>query len=226
VCLEFALVIKRSRRLYWWLLAGCVAVAALILALLPAEKTIGQVVKIVYLHGALSRAGMVGLAAGGIAGVGFLLLRRPVLVRWSVALTFSGWCFWVTHFIVSMPATHFTWGPWIAWGEPRVTMSLQVIAAGLVVLAVGWLVGSPYFTAGANALLGVAVLFLAAETGVLRHPLDPIGSSPALVFRLAYLALLIPVIAAMAVVAWRLTEASWLQGAVPSDRETGHEAEA
>ena len=130
---------SRSRRLFWWLLAVCAALAALILALLPAEKTIGPVVKIVYLHGALSRAGMAGFVAGGAVGLASLVLRRPALARWSAALTLSGWSFWVAHFVVSMPATHFTWGPWIAWGEPRVTMTLQVMAAGLAVLAVGWL---------------------------------------------------------------------------------------
>ena len=218
-------MITRSRRLIWWLLAVCVALAALILALLPAEKTIGPVVKIVYLHGSLSSAGMIGSMAGGAAALWYLALRRLALVRWSAALTLSGWGFWVAHFIVSMPATHFTWGPWIAWGEPRVTMTLQVIAAGLAVLAVGWLLANAYFTAGADALLGAAVLFLAERTGVLRHPLDPIANSPALVFRLAYLALLVPVIAAMALAAWRLTGASLLQPAPADDQTAGHEAE-
>ena len=104
-------------------------------------------------------------------------------------------------------------------------MTLQVIAAGLAVLAVGWLLANAYFTAGADALLGAAVLFLAERTGVLRHPLDPIANSPALVFRLAYLALLVPVIAAMALAAWRLTGASLLQPAPADDQTAGHEAE-
>jgi hypothetical protein len=220
------LVITRSRRLFCWLLAVCVALASLILVLLPAEKTIGPVVKIVYLHGALSRAGMIGFMAGGAAGLAYLALRQLVLVRWSAALMLSGWGFWVANFIVSMPASHFTWGPWIAWGEPRVTMTLQVIAAGLAVLVVGWLLANAYFTAGADALLGAAVLFLAERTGVLRHPLDPIGNSPVLVLRLAYLALLLPVIAAMALTAWRLTGASLLQPAPANDQTAGHDAEA
>ncbi len=216
----------RSRRLSWWLLAACGALAALILVLLPAEKTIGQVIKIVYLHGALSRAGMVGFVGGGVVGLAYLLLRRPALACWSTALTLSGWGFWVAHFVVSMPATHFTWGPWIAWGEPRVTMTLQVIVAGLAVLAVGWLLANAFFTAGANALLGGAVLFLAERTGVLRHPLDPIGNSPALVFRLAYLALLIPVVGAMVLVAWRLALNRSVLPEPADDQTASRQAEA
>ncbi len=183
----------------------CLALATLILLLMPLEKTLGQVIKIVYLHGALSRAGMIGLVAAGVTGVVFLFTRRPRLAAWTRGLLLSGWIFWVAHFIVSMPATRLTWGPWIAWGEPRVTMTLQLIAAGLVVLLVTWLVKDDRFTAVAAALLALAVAWLAFATGVIRHPLDPIGSSPSITLQLVYLALLIPIVGGMALVAWRLS---------------------
>jgi uncharacterized membrane protein len=51
--------------------------------------------------------------------------------------------------------------------------------------------------------LGIAVLVLAARTGVLRHPLDPIGSSPSAILQLTYLLLLIPVVCSMVLVAWQ-----------------------
>jgi hypothetical protein len=182
----------------------CAGSAAAILLLMPLEKTLGQVIKIVYLHGALSRAGMVGLVAAGLAGALYLLTRRPALARWARGLMISGWAFWVAHFIVSMPATRLTWGPWIAWGEPRVTMTLQLAAAGLVVLLVTELVKDTRFTAFAAAGLALAVAWMAGSTGVLRHPLDPIGTSPSATFQLVYLALLVPVIGGMALVAWRV----------------------
>jgi hypothetical protein len=46
---------------------------------------------------------------------------------------------------------------------------------------------------------------------VLRHPLDPIGSSPSALLRLVYLALLVPIVGCMALVAWRLAESSLLR---------------
>jgi len=206
------------RRWFWILLGLCALGAALILALLPAEKTLGQVIKLVYFHGALSRAGMAGFVASGVAGVIYLVRRVPGALRWSTALATSGWLFWAAHFLVSMPATRLTWGPWIAWGEPRVTMTLQILAAGLVVILVSRLLENSLFTAGADALLGLAVFLMAARTGVLRHPLDPIGSSPSLVLRLAYLALLVPVAAAMGVVAWRMAvRAPQSPAAVPDE---------
>jgi hypothetical protein len=216
--------VQRSNRRRFWLLIGlCVVAAALVLWAIPAEKTIGQVIKIVYLHGALSRAGMVGFAAAGVTGLAYLIRPRPALGQWSRALLISGWCFWAAHFLVSMPATRLTWGPWVAWGEPRVTMTLQILAAGLLVILVTGLLKDLRFAAAANLLFAIAFVVLAARTGVLRHPLDPIGSSPSTLLRLVYLALLVPVTGCMALVAWRLTASSLLrsdgmESAVSPDR--------
>jgi hypothetical protein len=199
-----------TRKRFSLLLVACSVLTLLILALMPAERTIGQVIKIVYLHGALSRAGMVGLLGAGIAAAAALVTRKPALARWTQGLLISGWAFWTAHFIVSMPATRLTWGPWIAWGEPRVTMTLQLVAAGLVVVLVSALLKDARFTAVAALLLATAVVFMAAQTGVIRHPLDPIGGSPSARLRLVYLLLLLPVIGSMALVAWRLTRPSFL----------------
>jgi len=205
-------------RRFWLLIALCVAAAAVILLLMPAEKTLGQVIKIVYLHGALSRAGMVGLLAAGVAAVVFLVTGRPGPAKWAHGLLLSGWGFWTAHFLVSMPATRLTWGPWIAWGEPRVTMTLQMIVAGLVVIIVSYLVGNEKFSAAATVLLAVAMGFMVVGTGVLRHPLDPIGESPSTWLRLVYLLLLIPVVGSMFLVAWRLTTPKAQLAAAPAER--------
>jgi hypothetical protein len=191
-------------RLFWPLLAVCLVLALGVLALMPAEKTLGQIIKIVYLHGALSRAGMVGLVTAAIPALVYLVTQRSAASAWTEGLLLSGWAFWVAHFVVSMPATRLTWGPWVAWGEPRVTMTLQVIAAGLIVIVVTRLMGSRLFTAAATLLLALAVGFVAQSSGVIRHPLDPIGGSPSATLRFVYLLLLIPVIAGMLLVAWRL----------------------
>jgi hypothetical protein len=193
-----------SRRRFWLLIGLCVLLAALVLLLMPAEKTIGQVIKIVYLHGALSRAGMLGFILAGLFGLIYLIRPVQALGQWSRALLISGWACWAAHFLVSMPATRLTWGPWVAWGEPRVTMTLQVLAAGLLVILVSWMLKDLRFAAAANLLFAIAFVVLAELTGVLRHPLDPIGSSPSTLLRLAYLALLIPIASCMVLVAWRL----------------------
>ena len=44
------------RRRFWLMLGLCSALAAVILILMPGEKTLGWVIKIVYLHGAAELA--------------------------------------------------------------------------------------------------------------------------------------------------------------------------
>ncbi len=213
-------------RRFWFRYGLCVLIAGLILLGMPPEKTLGPVIKLVYLHGALSRAGMIGFWAAGLVAAAYLLqvaakllrwsrqapsgvmpphfqsLRSDAkLLRWSRAFLWSGWLYWVAHFLVSMPATRLTWGPWVAWGEPRVTMTLQVIAVGLVVIAADRLLDNRRFAAIANLLLAVAVFALVERTGVLRHPLDPIGGSPSATLRVIYLALLAPIVAGMGLLA-------------------------
>jgi hypothetical protein len=200
-------------RRFWLGFGLCVLAAGLILIFMPAEKTIGPVIKLVYLHGALSRAGMIGFWAAGIAGAAYLIRPTPPRLAWSRALLLSGWGYWAAHFVVSMPATRLTWGPWIAWGEPRVAMTLQLLAAGLVIIAVAWLLDHAHFTAAANLLLAGAVFLLVERTGVLRHPLDPIGASPSAALRLIYGLLLLPIITSMVLTAWRLTGVTFVQGA-------------
>lgn len=209
------------RRRFWLVLGLCTLLAALILIAMPGEKTLGWVIKIVYLHGALSRAGMIGFWAAGIAGLVYLIRPRPALARWTAALLLCGWGYWAAHFIVSMPATRLTWGPWVAWGEPRVTMTLQVLAAGLAVLVITRLLGDDRFTAAAALLLAVAVAFLIGRTGVLRHPLDPIGSSPSTMFRLVYLLLLIPVVGSLFLIAWRLAQGKAIGAPATATNEAG-----
>ena len=83
---------------------------------------------------------------------------------------------------------------------------LGFLRAGLLVIVINTLLHEPLFSAATTALLGIAVGVLIGLAGVLRHPLDPIGQSPSAIFRLVYLLLLIPTIASMFLIAWRLAQ--------------------
>ncbi len=164
---------RETRRLFWPLIAGCALLALAVLAMMPAEKTLGQVIKVVYLHGALSRAGMLGFLAAGVAAALYLVRRDSRLIRWAEGLLWSGWGFWTAHFLVSIPATRLTWGPWIAWGEPRVTMSLQVIAAGLVVIGVTWLIKDAALHRRGHRVAGAGHRVVGRAYGGLAPPAGP-----------------------------------------------------
>lgn len=188
------------------LLAAAALVLLLILLLLlsPAERQLGDLIKIIYLHGALARSGMFGLMASGILGLLYLIRPLPGLLSWSNAIQVAGMALFVLHFLLSMIPTHETWGVWIAFDEPRTAMSLQIMGVGILVIVVRYLLGNARLSALTNLLLGAAVGLLSARTGVLRHPLNPIGESPSASIQLFYVGILATCLALMVLLAWAI----------------------
>ena len=181
------------------------AVLAALLLLSPAEAQLGNLIKIIYLHGALARVGIYAIMLAGVLGVVYLIRPRPVLLRWSNALQVAGLIAFIVHFALSVIPTHETWGMWIAFDEPRTQMSLQIIGVGIIVVLVRRLVGDDRLSGLANALLGIAVLLLNRSTGVLRHPLNAIGNSTSSAIQLFYLGILLTCGLLVALLAWYLT---------------------
>lgn len=180
------------------------AVLALLVLLSPAEAQLGNLIKIIYLHGALARVGIYAIMLAGVLGVVYLIRPRAALLRWSNALQVAGLIAFVTHFALSVIPTHETWGMWIAFDEPRTKMSLQIIGVGIVVVLVRRLVDDDRLSGLANALLGIAVLLLNVRTGILRHPANAIGESTSSAIQLFYLGILLSCAALVALLAWYL----------------------
>ena len=101
---------------------------------------------------------------------------------------------------------HATWGMWIAFDEPRTRMSLQIIGVGAIVILVRTLLNDDRLSALANLLLGGAVLLLELRTGVLRHPLNPIGDSSSGAIQGFYLAIVATCFGLLFLLAWLLTQ--------------------
>jgi hypothetical protein len=60
----------------------------------------------------------------------------------------------------------------------------------------------------ANLLLGLAVLLMDVGTGVLRHPLNPIGDSTSNAIQLYYAGILLTCLALLLLLAWTLVQRS------------------
>ncbi|MER2599029.1 MAG: hypothetical protein ABTQ73_05875 [Caldilineales bacterium] len=188
----------------FWLAALLLALIAVLLLLAPAEQQLGNLLKIIYLHGALARAGLYALMLAGLLGGAYWLRPLPGLLRWSNAVQVAGMTAFIAHFALSIIPTRATWGMWIAFDEPRTRMSLQIIGVGLLVIAVRRLLNDDRLSALTNLLLGGAVLLLNLRTGVLRHPLNPIGDSSSSTIQIFYLGILLVCGLLTALLAWVL----------------------
>ena len=200
----------RSLSRYFWPLFGlCALLAALILVLMPQEKVLGQIIKLVYLHGALSRAGMIGFWAAGIAGAVYLLRPSEPLLRWSRALLVGR----LGVLDRTFPRQHARHAADLGAVDRLGRATRHHDAPGArrgpgrhrCGLAARCTRASPRPPTCCSASRSCS---LVERTGVLRHPLDPIGTSPSATLRLIYLLLLLPIVASMFLAAWRLTGAA------------------
>jgi hypothetical protein len=170
-------------RLFFFLLPPALIV---VLFLLPPERTLGDVIKLVLLHGALVRAALIAFAVAGVLGVLCLVSREPVWSRWCAATQATALLFWVANMLSSSLATRLTWGEWIAWGEPRVWATLHIfwLAAACLIL-VHWL-NHRIFTGAANLVVALLSWGLINGATVVRHPFDPLGTSNSLTYQITY----------------------------------------
>jgi hypothetical protein len=191
-------------RRYGLLLLGGVAVIAILLALVPPEKTLGAIIRPVFLHGALVQVGLLAFAAAGVLGLVYFLRQSPKVIRWCLAAQETAVVLWVAYSLSSMVTTRLAWGEWIAWDEPRVRASIHVLWFCIAcLLLVKWM-NHPTFTAFANIVIAGAVWFLVKGAELLRHPFDPIGGSNSLYYQGLFIALIVAVLACGAIVArWR-----------------------
>jgi hypothetical protein len=152
---------------------GSLALILLAMALLsifsPQERSLGQNVRVVYLHGAWVLTALVVFAAAGITGLAALLTRRAPLHRWSAALGRSGLAFWITYLPLSLWAMQTNWNG-LFLTEPRWRLALIFAVTGLLMQLGLWLLGNPGWTSAAN--LGFVVALLLALQGVdsVMHP--------------------------------------------------------
>ena len=100
--------------------AAWLAALAILFILSPSEKTLGDVVKLVYLHGALVRTGLLAFSIAGILGAIALASGRSWAIEWGRAVGHAALIVWVLYAVSSMVVTYLAWGVAIAWGEPRV----------------------------------------------------------------------------------------------------------
>jgi hypothetical protein len=178
-----------SRRAIPATLAALAIAAAILVAALPPEATLGAAIRPVFLHGALVQTGLVVFAAATVAGLVALAARREASYRISTAGQWTAAIVWIAYIISSMIATAIAWGVVIAWYEPRVQASAKVLGASLLCLALTRIVRDPRLSAIANCALGILAWALVKGTGVLQHPLDPIGTSNSLTYKALFGAL-------------------------------------
>jgi len=189
-------IMTDTRRPWFWSLFGALlALLALLLWLSPAERTLGQTVKLVYLHGALVRTAIFLFLISLPINLAALFSLKKRWLIWGKALVWGAITVWLAHTLFSMITTYAAWGVFIAWFEPRTRFTFVAAGVGLLMLAVVHLIDSPRFTALVFSILAGVVIGLLPSLGLIQHPFDPIGASSSTAIRAFYTAILVVTLA-------------------------------
>jgi hypothetical protein len=183
--------------------AGLLGSLAVCLILAPAEAQLGQLIKLVYVHGALVMVGLAAFSVAGGLGLVALVVRRRVWYNGTWAAGLAALIVWIIYILSSMAVTGLAWGQVIAWNEPRVRASALILLAAVVLAVVTRLVGERDFTAAVNLVMGILPWVLVRRAEAIRHPLDPIGSSQSANIQGFFVLIVLAVAGlALALIAW------------------------
>ncbi len=161
-------IMKKIRSPLLWFLLAVLATASLT-AIGPQEKSLGENVRIVYLHGAWVLTAEAVLALAALTGLLGILFRSLRIQHWSSALGRTGIFFWLTYLPLSLWAMQANWNG-LFLSEPRFRIAFIFAVTGLL-LQVGLAVlERPLITSLANLLFFAALVFELSRAGYVMHP--------------------------------------------------------
>ncbi|MFQ5854385.1 MAG: hypothetical protein ACE5LU_01895 [Anaerolineae bacterium] len=164
------------------------AAVVLVLLVAPLDRVLGDVSRLVYLHGAMMWVALVGFTVAGALGVGHLMTNRTAWHQWSQGLERSAIVFWAGYLPLSVLAADLAWNG-VFWAEPRWAMAAQILVVAIALQVGGRLLDNPRVSSTLNALVAGVTWWLLIRTPLIIHPDNPIGASESLGIQLSFAAL-------------------------------------
>ncbi len=151
-------------------------IAVLLIWRSPSEQTLGNLVKLIYFHGAVVYTAFFSFMIAGILGALYLIKASPLTYRWLIAFQKTAFLFWVVYFMSSIILTYLAWGG-VGWMEPRFQLAIRILVVISIVFLVTIWVERPKIIALLNLALFLTVFILTSRVGRIFHPSNPIGRS-------------------------------------------------
>jgi hypothetical protein len=161
-----------------------------IVLLAPPEKTLGETIRLVYLHVAFTRSGLYLLYFCGLLGLGIALTGRAEWQTVAQTIAWVAFALFLIGGLFSIFAQRASWGG-LLLAEPRNRTSLSIAALAVIVLIINnWL---PWIRLRGflYTLLAVYCAWIIPTTPLILHPSNAGGSSPSLLIRYTFPALTI-----------------------------------
>lgn len=158
----------------------------ILLAQIPAERSLGNTIRLVFFHVSLSNASIYAFYLSAFFGLLYLVMHRLnkssyKLADWSLVLGRVTIVVWAMSVVISILAMQ------LAWGQIVLTEPLTIYVLIVLALAVGKELiiadRSSSSIAYANILLAIVITVIKPFFGRVMHPENPIGSSDVSIFK-------------------------------------------
>ncbi|MBS4023758.1 MAG: hypothetical protein KGZ79_15285 [Dethiobacter sp.] len=191
----------KKRGLYIILLF--IAVSTILLWIAPAEQTLGKLIKLIYVHMAMSYISLYTFYAAAALGAVHMATSQVAFGLWSRELGWSALILWFVSFLLSLVSMQVIWGG-LVWREP-----MTIAAVTILILGIGKEVvcrgGTLKLRSAANIVFAAAILVIRSNSGRLMHPDNPIRGSDSVLIRILPVILLVLAMAALfEFTRWRL----------------------
>ncbi len=173
-----------------WVLLATLLVIGLVTAFGPTEKTLGENLRLVVLHGAWVWTGKIAFGLAALAGLLALVFRKPFWQRWTLSLGRTGLIFWLTYLPMSLIVQQLNWGG-IFWDEPRWRVPFTFGVVGLLLQIGLLLLNQADLTALGNLAFGAALWWQLGDIENVLHPDSPIFGSNSLSIQVFFVSLLL-----------------------------------
>jgi hypothetical protein len=114
-----------------WIFIFLVGLLILLLLLSPTEKSLGWIVKLVYVHVGLVWSSLI-LFALSFFLVLFSFFKREILF-WARGGVLTAYIFWWLYFFSSLLVAYLAWGG-VNWAEPRLRIALEALVFSSIFL--------------------------------------------------------------------------------------------
>ena len=166
-----------------------VIMIAAITSLGPSERSLGENVRLVYLHGAWVWTSLIAFALAAISGIFGLVLKRQGLNQWSLISGRVATFFWLTYLPLSMWTMQANWnGLYLA--EPRFKVAVDFAIAGIMIQVALILLKDARWGSVLNTLFFSSLWITLRSAEQVMHPPSPILTSDSITIRLFFFLLL------------------------------------
>lgn len=159
------------------------SLAVIVSLLSPPEKTLGNIAKFIYFHGALSWAAIATFTVAGILGAAFILRKKTGIFVWADAFVKTAVVLWSAHYIIGIVSMQVAWGG-IFWQEPRFVAATLVLLVSLALYSTARIFSKPLLSAILFMATPVATWALLLNSGRVFHPANPIMGGQSLSIKL------------------------------------------